>query len=1227
MAFDLERDSRESEGLGGGVETIKEWTEKGRESRTNLRSSRPQATKSREGGLRFSPHFTAPKVAGPVTGPITGLTASIIASGAAGDGVYGADSPRPTDPNRTIDTNRPVDPYRTVEWDRRTTRITNTDGSVVFEMKDVEVPRQWSQVAGDILASKYLRKAGVPVRDASGNVVRDAAGDIMTTGETSARQVVDRMVGCWRHWGEQYGYFASEADAEAFEADLAYMLLHQIAAPNSPQWFNTGLHHAYGLTGPSQGHYYVDPDTQELRRSMDAYSRPQPHACFIQSVRDDLVNGGGIMDLWTREARLFKYGSGTGTNFSAIRGEGEPLGGGGFSSGLMSFLKIGDRAAAAIKSGGTTRRAAKMVCLDLDHPDIENFINWKMEEERKVAALIKAGYSSDFNGEAYSTVSGQNSNNSVRVPNSFMKAVLEGAEWNLRWRTNGKVSKTLRSRDLWDQICCASWHCADPGVQFDTTINEWHTCPKSGRINASNPCSEYMFLDDTACNLASLNLVKFYDAKTRRFDIESFRHAVRIWTTVLEISVLMAQYPSEEIARLSYEFRTLGLGYANLGTMLMLAGIPYDSDAGRAVCSAVTAIMTGETYAASAEIARELGAFPGYAKNREDMNRVMRNHRRAAYNAPAAEYEALTLIPPGLEARGCPAQFSDLIDAARAAWDRAVEMGERYGYRNAQTTVLAPTGTIGLLMDCDTTGVEPEYAMVKFKKLAGGGYFKILNRSVRCALEALGYTEEQIRDVMQYVEGTNSFQPAGSESPIQRRDLLARGVTEEQLRRVEEALPRVLDLNSAFSAAGFPSGHLSSLGFTAENVSRANDLLCGRHTVEGAPHIKPDHLPVFDCANRCGRYGKRFIHYLGHIRMMAAAQPFVTGAISKTINMPSDATVSEIDHAHMESWRLGLKAIALYRDGCKLSQPLSTETQDEKSEKKAEKDPEMNTEMNTAQRLEAAPAIRPAVAAALAVPAAQAMPAARAMLAALALPAALAAPPPPATVAPSKRVPMRRALPNKRRGFTQEARIAGHKIYVRTGEYEDGTLGEIFIDMHKEGAAFRSIMNCFAIAVSKGLQYGVPLREFVETFTFTRFAPQGRVEGHPNLKMSTSILDYVFRMLAIEYLGQMDLAHVKPQVLGDGDPGEQPCADRVQGATAPAATPAQAAPPAISSAYRAAAREGGIRVLADPFEREANLHRSELMGDAPFCENCGQITVRNGSCYRCENCGHSMGCS
>ncbi len=1119
-----------------------------------------------------------------------------------------------------------VDPYSTVEWEKRTTRISNPDGSVVFEMKDVEVPRSWSQVAGDILASKYLRKAGIPVRDAEGKPIIDANGEPLTMGETSTRQIVSRLVGCWRHWGEEYGYFASPADAEAFEADLIYMLIHQVAAPNSPQWFNTGLHHAYGLSGPSQGHYYVDPITEELRISSDAYTRPQPHACFIQSVRDDLVNSGGIMDLWTREARLFKYGSGTGTNFSSIRAEGEALAGGGFSSGLMSFLKIGDRAAGAIKSGGTTRRAAKMVCLDLEHPDVERFINWKMEEERKVAALIAAGYSSDFNGDAYATVSGQNSNNSVRVPNDFMRAVLEDGEWKLRWRTSGRTAKVLKARHLWSQICTAAWLCADPGVQFDTTINEWHTCPQSGRINASNPCSEYMFLDDTACNLASVNLVKFYDPRSRKFDIDGFRHAVRLWTMVLEISVLMAQYPSEEIARKSYEFRTLGLGYANLGTLLMLSGVPYDSDGGRAICGAVSAIMTGEAYVTSAEMARELGPFPGFQKNRQDMLRVMRNHRRAAHGSPAQEYEGLTITPQGIDTAACPADFKELVQAAHEAWDRAVAYGERFGYRNAQTTVLAPTGTIGLLMDCDTTGVEPDYALVKFKKLAGGGYFKILNRSVGSALEALGYSSAEIHEIMTYVAGVNSLAaaPDAARGAITREELLARGMSAAELKSVETALPRVLDLNSAFTAAGLSLGRLASLGFTPQAIAEANDRICGRHTIEGAPHLKPEQLAVFDCANRCGRHGKRFIHYLGHIRMMAAAQAFVSGAISKTINLPAEATIDDIDRAYFESWRLALKANALYRDGCKLSQPLSVT-----SPVSSPHGPSKGTVAPPKGTVASSPSgppkgtagSSPSKATTGSVAAPPPTPAAR---------EAQEAPPPQPSrhEEPPKRVPARRALPMKRMGFTQEAKVGGHKLYLRTGEYEDGALGEIFIDMHKEGAAYKSIMNCFAIAVSKGLQYGVPLKEFVDTFTFTRFAPQGMVEGHPNLKMATSILDYVFRVLAIEYLGETSLAHVKPSALNDGDPGEQPLASGARNGVVSTSPVEEKAPPGLSfPLVEDEGKEGGFRAGLDPLGRGVSEYYSSMMGDAPICEKCGQITIRNGSCYRCENCGHSMGCS
>jgi ribonucleoside-diphosphate reductase alpha chain len=1093
-----------------------------------------------------------------------------------------------------------TDPYGTVKWEKRSSSIRGSDGSVVFEMEDVEIPSTWSTVAGDIMASKYMRKAGVPAFEADGKTpVLDERGEPVVKGERSARQVVNRLVSCWRNWGERYGYFQSVESADAFEDELAYMLLHQMAAPNSPQWFNTGLYDVYGLTGPAQGHYYVDPGTGEVRASEDAYSHPQPHACFIQSVQDDLVNPGGIMDLWTREARLFKYGSGTGTNFSKIRGEGESLAGGGVSSGLMSFLKIGDRAAGAIKSGGTTRRAAKMVCLDVDHPDIETFVNWKAEEERKVAALIRAGYPSDFNGEAYSTVSGQNSNNSVRVTEQYLRAVEADGEWHLTRRTDGRVSKTLRARDLWQQISQAAWRCADPGVQYDTTINEWHTCPESGRINASNPCSEYMFLDNTACNLASLNLVKFYDSERQVFDVESFRHACRIWTIVLEISVLMAQFPSKEIAELSYVFRTLGLGYANIGTLLMLCGIPYDSDEGRAICGAITAIMTGESYAMSAEMSKALGPFPGFAKNREAMLRVMRNHRNAAYSAPESAYEALSIIPQHIDSASCPPY---LLDAARKAWDDAVELGERYGYRNAQTTVIAPTGTIGLLMDCDTTGIEPDFALVKFKKLAGGGFFKIPNRSVDQALRSLGYSKPERDGIIDYLIGTNRL--AGAPH-INRVSLRERGLKDDELDRVDQALPKVFDFASAFSAwtlgedclqrlgfrpeeyqrAGFSL--LRELGFTAEMISEANSHVCGRHTVEGAPYLKDEHLPVFDCANRCGKTGKRFIAPEGHLRMMAAAQPFISGAISKTINFPHESTVEDISRAYLLSWKLGIKATALYRDGCKLSQPLSTksdasDSSDSSEASKVEETPAAELTAPAIASIEASAVEESAVAAMEAVLGAAASAAEE--LAAPAAPAGAARAQEPASfhsaaseasmphvsasaMASSSMAPAqgfaqaRRQLPSKRRGFTQEAKVGGHKIYLRTGEYGDGALGEIFIDMHKEGAAFRGIMNCFAIAISKGLQYGVPLEEFVDTFTFTRFAPQGQVQGHPNIKIATSVLDYVFRVLGLEYLNRTDLVHVKPSELNDGDPGERELrADADSSSSAALASPSSPLP-------------------------------------------------------------------
>ena len=1079
-----------------------------------------------------------------------------------------------------------------VEYELRTTRITNPDGSVVFELKDAEIPKDWSQLATDIMVSKYFRKAGIPQFGEDGAPLLNDDGTPVMGMETSAKQVISRLTGCWRSWGEDYGYFQTKKDAEAFEDELNYMLVHQMAAPNSPQWFNTGLNHAYGLTGPAQGHYYTVPETGEVKKSEDAYTHPQPHACFIQSVEDDLVNEGGIMDLWTREARLFKFGSGTGTNFSNVRGEGEPLSGGGISSGLMSFLKIGDRAAGAIKSGGTTRRAAKMVCLDLDHPDIESFVKWKAEEENKVRALVDAGYSPDFNGEAYATVSGQNSNNSIRIPHSFLKAVEENGSWNLRWRTDGSVCKTLDAAHLWNDICDAAWECADPGVQFDDTINEWHTCPEGGAIRASNPCSEYMFLDDTACNLASLNLLKFYNEHTKEVRVEDVRHASRLWTIVLEISVLMAQFPSEAIARQSYEYRTLGLGYANLGTILMRSGLPYDSDEARAICGGVTALICGESYRTSAEMAGFLGPFARYEENQEHMLRVIRNHRRASYAAPASAYEGLGITPAGIDETRCP---SYLLREARLTWDEALELGESNGFRNAQTTVIAPTGTIGLLMDCDTTGVEPDFALVKFKKLAGGGYFKIINNSVAPALRGLGYTEEETDDILLYALGSQSL----DNSPfINRATLLAKGLTESDLDTIEGMLGGAMDLASAVNPftvsdntlvnlgvtpeqiADMGFNLLKFLGFTDTEITKASQVICGTMTLEGAPHLREAHYPVFDCANRCGTIGMRYIHHSGHIRMMAAAQCFISGAISKTINLPNDVDRETIGDAYMMSWKLGLKANALYRDGCKASQPLSA-----KSTEDADGDADGIVEQ-------------------IAVP--------------------VAMPP----------QPFRRPMPKKRRGFTQEARVAGHKIYLRTGEYEDGNLGEIFVDMHKEGAAFRSLMNCFSIAVSKGLQYGVPLEEFVDTFTFTRFEPQGMVD-HPNIKSATSVVDYIFRVVALEYLNRTDLVQVPPKPEASEVTPLETKSTEVTESTMnvhPAILEASNSQPTAAFSSNGAGTGTAAPTTEEIGKPEAlmlNLseHLSEMMGDAPICDACGHITVRNGSCYRCLNCGNSMGCS
>jgi ribonucleoside-diphosphate reductase alpha chain len=1040
--------------------------------------------------------------------------------------------------------------FDNVVWERRQSVITNPDGSVVFKMDGAEVPEGWSQLATDIVVSKYFRKAGLH-------------GD-KAQGEMSVRQVVERIAHTIRVAGEDFGgYFASKKDADAFEAELSFMMTNQYGAFNSPVWFNCGLFHAYGIEG-SGGNWAWQPDTDVVVETENAYSRPQCSACFIQAVNDDLMS---IYELVKSEARLFKYGSGTGSNFSSIRGRQEKLSGGGTSSGLMSFLEVLDRAAGATKSGGTTRRAAKMVCLDMDHPEIVDFIEWKVREERKAKALIAAGYESDFNGEAYHTVSGQNSNNSIRVSDSFMKAALSGGKWQTRMRTTGEVVDTYEASDLWNKLAHAAWACADPGVQYDSTINRWHTSPNSGKINASNPCSEYMFLDDTACNLSSLNLTKFL-RQDGSFDVDGYRHAIEIFFTAQEILVDLSSYPTKPIAQNSHDYRPLGLGYANLGTLLMLQGIPYDSDKGRAMASALTAILCGHAYVQSAKIASTKGPFAGFAKNREPMLRVMRLHQDAAYAINRDE---------------CP---EALWKAACEDWDDVVRRGQLHGFRNAQSTVLAPTGTIGLLMDCDTTGIEPDFALVKFKKLAGGGYFKIVNQSVPEALRRLRYSEAQISEIVAYVSGTNTTLGAPH---VSRAALKQRGFDDEDLAKLEAALPSVFDLSLAFapwvlgketyerlgvtpekmSQPGFSL--LKHLGFTESEIEQANDVIVGRMTVEGAPHLRDEHYPVFDCANRCGKTGQRYLQPMSHVKMMAAAQPFLSGAISKTVNLPNEATVDDVREIYEEGWKLGLKAVALYRDGCKASQPLSTSSKD----REETKTPVVET------------------AAALAVSA-------------------------PATLMRPEGHRVR--LPKKRGGFTQEAYVGGHKVFLRTGEYQDGSLGEIFIDMHKEGAAFRSLMNCFAMSVSVGLQYGVPLETFVEQFTFTRFEPHGVVSGHENIKFSTSIVDYIFRVLGVEYLKRYDFAQVKPAESQIAI--EDPTVPRLVAETPiPPASLRPAPLPAVPSA--------AIKGESPAYEAHGALDAQleEMMGDAPVCDGCGHITVRNGACYKCLNCGNSMGCS
>jgi ribonucleoside-diphosphate reductase alpha chain len=1246
--------------------------------------------------------------------------------------------------------------YDSVAFRTATSEIRNPDGSVVFRLADIQVPEQFSQVASDVLAQKYFRKAGVPKHlkrveendvpswlwrsEADKDALAKLPKDEQYGSEIDARQVFDRLAGTWTYWGWKGGYFSSEEDALAFRDELAYMLATQRVAPNSPQWFNTGLHWAYGIDGPGQGHYYVDPFTGKLVKSKSSYEHPQPHACFIQSVEDDLVNDGGIMDLWVREARLFKYGSGTGSNFSYLRGEGEKLSGGGRSSGLMSFLKIGDRAAGAIKSGGTTRRAAKMVVVDIDHPDIEAYINWKVKEEQKVAALvtgskvvakhlkaimkacvncegsdddcfdpkmnpalkreIKAAksalvpenyvqrviqfarqgytdmefstYDTDWDSEAYLTVSGQNSNNSVSIKDDFLRAVERDDVWNLTARKDGKVMKTLKARDLWESISYAAWASADPGLHFNTTMNDWHTSPAAGPIRASNPCSEYMFLDDTACNLASLNLMQFKDRSTGKIDIAAYEHAVRLWTVVLEISVMMAQFPSKRIAELSYEYRTLGLGYANIGGLLMSSGIPYDSDEGRAIAGALTAVMTGVCYATSAEMAGELGTFPMYEPNRDNMLRVIRNHRRAARGEKAG-YESLSVTPVALIHDDCPDQ--DLVLHAIAAWDKALELGEQHGFRNAQVSVIAPTGTIGLVMDCDTTGIEPDFALVKFKKLAGGGYFKIINGAVPESLRTLGYSESQIAEIEAYAVGHGNFNQAPGINP---GSLKAKGFPDDKIEAVNAALKSAFDIKFVFNQWTLGAEFLASLGVSSEQmnaidfnlldhlgfgkkeIEAANIHVCGAMTLEGAPFLKKEHLPVFDCANPCGKIGKRYLSVESHIRMMAAAQPFISGAISKTINMPNDATVEDCKSAYMLSWKLGLKANALYRDGSKLSQPLNASLIEDDADE------------DGVEELIAAPA------------AAQAVTVTEKIIEKII----------------EKVTREREKLPNRRQGYTQKAVIGGHKVYLRTGEFGDGRLGEIFIDMHKEGAAFRAMMNNFAIAISLGLQYGVPLEEYVEAFTFTKFEPAGMVIGNDAIKNATSILDYVFRELAVSYLSRHDLAHVdtsdfsntalgkgiqegktnpfssgwtrghKPTLVSGHTPSGEAKGSAGEGARSAASLGGSVISfggaarkleiDAVASDATAFRRDYEVRqaelaeeVAVDEVATDTDLFSDKAASDAAsakldaktvaadrraqalaqgytgnMCSECQNFTmVRNGTCEKCNTCGATSGCS
>ena len=973
------------------------------------------------------------------------------------------------------------DVFATVEWDQRTAQIKDENGGVLFEQTGCEIPKSWSALATNVVVSKYFYgEPNTPER------------------EKSVRQVIHRVARTLADWGIEDGYFATTDDGENFYRELAWLCLHQHGAFNSPVWFNVGLSTQYGIKG-SLGNYYFDTHTNKVQRAATSYEYPQGSACFIQSVDDNMES---IMRLATSEAMLFKYGSGTGSDLSTIRSSREKLSGGGVPSGPLSFMRVYDQIAAVVKSGGKTRRAAKMQSIKDWHPDVMEFIQCKAKEERKARTLIDSGeYDSNFNGEAYSSIMFQNANLSVRVSDEFMRAVEKNADWTTHWVTNHSVAgPTYKAHDMMREIAQGTWYCGDPGLQYETTINKWHTCKNSGPINASNPCSEYMFLDDTACNLASINLKKCL-REDGSFDVERFRNACRIYITAQEILVDHASYPTPPIAENSHLYRPLGLGYANLGSMLMTMGIPYDSDAGRGICGALTALLTGQAYLTSSEIAADIGPFAKYGDNEQPMLDVMQMHR-----------DAVEKINPA-----CPGY---LRDSARQVWNECLQSGRRYGYRNAQATVLAPTGTIAFMMDCDTTGIEPDIALIKYKQLAGGGMMKIINRTVPAALKTLGYDEPQIQGILSYIEK--------------------------------------------------------------------------EETIEGAPGLLPEHLPVFDCAFKAAK-GTRTISWKAHVTMMAAAQPFLSGAISKTVNMPADSTVEDIEQAYIEGWKLGLKALAIYRDGSKQSQPLATSKEGDRKASRGRQSAE----------------------------------------------GGIAG-------------PVRRRLPETRHSLTHKFSVGGHEGYITVGLFEDGSPGELFITMAKEGSTIGGLMDVIGTETSLALQYGVPLQALVDKFSHARFEPSGWTPN-PDIPMAKSVVDYIFRFLGMTFISGYREAnaprrddaepssHSSPASPGrqSGDSSNPKSASLKDGAGPQGQTGAAQQTATVQQA------ETVVEKLLKPYRNghgsNGNGHnrlsilnsqpstRSEqfahFQSDAPACDNCGAITVRNGNCYLCHNCGQSMGCS